>query len=204
MCIILCTWIGTLLTLSMPRLMVQNKNEDVEVLSDTVQEFEMVSKLDSIKNALIEEVETYVYGKYTKTHKTIPSTIVEKGLENEVDIMFIMAQTQIETSFGTTGAGRETSRRSLFGVANKSYNSYEHAIDDYVKILRKYYLTNGRTEHHLMNKYTTGSGARYAENPNYEVELKGAYHNIKKKTKISELQSRYQELYLEESKTKML
>ena len=203
MCIVLCTWMGTILALSMPMIIAQNQEEETEVFMDSIQEMK-ISELDSIKNALIEEVEKYAYSKYAKTHKTIPLSIVENGLENEVDIMFIMAQTQIETSFGTAGAGRETSRRSLFGVANKKYDTYENAIEDYVRILRKYYLTKGRTEHHLMNKYATINGARYAENPNYEIELKGAYYDIKKKTNISELQSRYKKLFLEERQEKML
>lgn len=200
----MCAWFSVLLCFSLPKIMGQNINEETIIIADSTQETVLISEIDSIKNALIEEVENYAYGKYAKTHKTIPMSIVEHGLENEVDIIFIMAQTQIETSFGTTGAGRETSRRSLFGVANKKYTSYDNAIKDYVKILRKYYLTRGRTEQHLMNRYTTSSGSRYAENPNYEIELKNAYFSIKNKTKISELQSRYKKLYQEENQTQML
>ena len=150
--------------------------------------------MDSVRNELIAEVENYVFKTFPTTHKTIPTSIVENALEHEVDIVFMMAQTQIETAFGTTGAGRQTSRRSLFGVAFKKYDSYENAIKDYLRILKKFYLGNGRTEQHLMNNYTTKSGARYAANPKYEIELKNAYKNISNKTTIKSLQNQYKEL----------
>lgn len=175
----------------------RNGNEqEMNLTTDslTVNEIEKVNPIDSIKSELITEVENYVFGNYPKTNKQIPVLIVENGLENEIDIMFMMAQTQIETSFGTAGAGRESSRRSLFGVAVKKYQTYESAIEDYVRILFKFYLTRGRTEQHLMKKYTTSGGARYAGNPNYEVELRNAYSNIKSNTKISKLQEEYKEI----------
>ena len=190
-CFVLCTWFGAMFTMTLPKIMAQNITEEEMLLIDTMQENQSVSEIDYIKMALIEEVENYAYGKYAKTHKTIPTSIVEHGLKNEVDIMFIMAQTQVETSFGTTGAGRETSRRSLFGVINKKYTSYDKAIEDYVQILKKNYLTKGRTEQHLLKKYTTKGGSRYAEDLSYEVKLSDAYNKIKSSTKIHELQKAY-------------
>ena len=165
------------------------ETEEVVVLTDSIRI--KVSPQDSLKTELIFEAENYIFKKYPKTNKSIPTLLVEHGLKHEIDILFMMAQTQIETSFGTAGAGRETSRRSLFGVALKKYNNYESAIENYIKILKKGYLTKGRTEKHLMQRYTTAGGARYAENPNYEVELSGAYAEINRKTKIKELQEKY-------------
>ena len=204
MYIVVCTWLSTLLALSMPRIApTYDINEDkTTVLIDSIETTPSVNPKDSIKDKLVEEVENYIYGRFPKAHKTIPTSIVENGLESGIDIVFMMAQTQIETSFGTAGAGRETSRRSLFGVAIKKYASYDLAIKDYIDILKKWYLTRGRTEQHLMNRYTTNGGGRYAENPKYEVELKGAYADIKRQTNISSLQTEYRELSKkEESET---
>ena len=204
MYIVVCTWLSTLLALSMPRIVpTYGINEDkTTVLIDSIETTPSVNPKDSIKDKLIEEVENYIYGRFPKAHETIPTSIVENGLESGIDIVFMMAQTQIETSFGTAGAGRETSRRSLFGVAIKKYASYDLAIKDYIGILKKWYLTRGRTEQHLMNRYTTSGGGRYAENPRYEVELKGAYADIKRQTNISSLQTEYRELSKkEESET---
>ena len=110
-----------------------------------------------------------------------------------IDILFIMAQTQQETGFGTLGAGREKSRRSLFGVAVRRYTNYENAVVDYIQILKKSYLTKGRTEQHLMKKYVTTNGGRYASDPNYEATLRKTYNDISRKTNIKELQTKYME-----------
>lgn len=148
---------------------------------------------DSIKNELIDEVGNYIFKNYPKTHKDVPMLIVENGLEHDIDILFMMAQTQQETGYGTLGAGRESSRRSLFGVAVRKYDNYENAVVDYIRLLKKSYLTNGRTEQHLMKKYVTSRGGRYAGDPNYEATLRKTYLNISKQTKIKELQNKYME-----------
>jgi flagellum-specific peptidoglycan hydrolase FlgJ len=165
------------------------------IINDSIFFNKMVQNTkDSIKNEIIDEVEKYVYSIAPKTKKNIPSSIVENGLFHGIDIMFMVAQTQIETTFGTMGAGREISRRSLFGVAIRKYDSYEKAIDDYCRLLKKSYLIKGRTEQHLMRKYTTTGGGRYAGNPNYEVELRKTYLTINRNTKIKELQEKYNSL----------
>jgi hypothetical protein len=79
----------------------------------------------------------------------------------------------------------------MFGVISKKYPNYETAINHYCKVLKKYYLVKGRTEHHLMSKYVTGTGGRYAKNPKYEKELKIAYNQIKRTTNIYLLQQEY-------------
>ena len=148
---------------------------------------------DSIKNELIDEVGNYIFKNYPKTHKDVPMLIVKNGLEHDIDILFMMAQTQQETGYGTLGAGRESSRRSLFGVAVRKYDNYENAVVDYIRLLKKSYLTNGRTEQHLMKRYVTSRGGRYAGDPNYEAILRKTYLNISKQTKIKELQNKYME-----------
>lgn len=194
-CVVLCTWLGTLLATSTTlKTASVGVSEERKVLIDSIAKPKLISQKDSIKKELIEQVENYIYRSFPKTHKTIPTKLVEIGLEKEVDILFMMAQTQIETSFGTAGAGRESSRRSLFGVAKRKYSSYNDAIDDYVAILKKSYLTRGRTEQDLMRRYTTVSGYKYAGNPNYEAELRNTYSRIKKRTDIKELQDRYRKL----------
>ena len=168
-------------------------NTDTTINTAVFGQVVMISPKDSIKNELIDEVENYIFQNYPRTHKDIPTLIVENGLEHNIDILFMMAQTQQETGFGTLGAGRESSRRSLFGVAVRKYNDYENAVVDYIRILKKSYLTRGRTEQHLMNKYVTSGGARYAGDPNYEATLRRTYNDISRKTKIKELQNKYME-----------
>lgn len=154
---------------------------------------QLINPKDSIKNKLIDEVEKYVFNNYPKTHKNVPTLIVENGLEHNIDILFMMAQTQQETGFGTMGAGRESSRRSLFGVAARRYKNYDNAVVDYIRILKKSYLTKGKTEQHLMRRYVTSGGSRYATDPNYEITLRKTYTELLKQTKIKELQNKYME-----------
>ena len=153
-----------------------------------------VSTKDSIQNMIVSEVNAYLQKQSPRAHKFIPKYLVQAGLNNNIDICFMMAQTQIETNFGTEGAGREKSRRSLFGVAVRKYNNYEAAINDYCKILQKSYLGKGRTEKHLMTKYVTHGGARYASDPKYEAELSKTYKNIIKKTNIHSLQNEWNKI----------
>ena len=148
---------------------------------------------DSIQNELINEVSLYIKRQAPKSHQFIPKYLVQAGLTNNIDICFMMAQTQIETCYGTTGAGRESSRRSMFGIIQKRYSNYEDAINHYCEVLKKYYLVKGRTEQHLMKRYVTTNGGRYASDPNYEATLRKTYHDISKKTNIKELQTKYME-----------
>ena len=147
-----------------------------------------VSLRDSIKKQLIDEINIYLKKQSPNAHPTIASSIVNHGLNYEIDICFIMGQTQIETNFGVAGVGKESSRRSLFGVIKKKYHSYDAAIEDYSKLLKKSYLVKGRTEQDLMKNYITGSGYRYASDKDYEVRLTRTYNKIKNSTKIYELQ----------------
>jgi flagellum-specific peptidoglycan hydrolase FlgJ len=149
---------------------------------------------DSIKNVLIDEVEKYIFEKAPKVYQNLPEYLVHKSLEENIDLCFVMAQTELETNYGTLGLGRESSRRSLFGVMKGKYSSYEDAVDDYFYLLKKSYLVKGRDEQYLMRNYVTGSGYRYAGNPHYEVELSSKYKIIKKTTNISQLIEDYKNI----------
>ena len=144
-----------------------------------------------VKEELILEVSRYINSITSKSHEYIPRYLVHAGLNHDIDICFMMAQTQIETCYGTTGAGRESARRSMFGVIKRHYSNYESAINHYCEVLKKYYLVKGKTEQHLMTKYVTGTGGRYAGNPRYEIELRTAYNQIKRTTNIYNLQEEY-------------
>lgn len=147
------------------------------------------SRYDSSYTAILNETKKYINKQAPKAHQDLPKFLLDAALENDIDLCFMMAQTQLETNFGTLGAGREVSRRSLFGVYAKRYSTYEYAIDDWCALLHKSYLGKGRTEQHLLNKYTTHSGRRYAENPRYEVELKSTYKRIINCTDLKRMQS---------------
>lgn len=144
---------------------------------------------DSTYAAVLKVATNYINKQAPKAHNDLPKYLLDAALEHDIDLCFMMAQTQLETNFGTLGAGREKSRRSLFGVYAKKYTSYEYAINDWCNLLHKSYLGKGRTEEHLMNSYTTHSGKRYAENPSYEISLKLTYKSIVKSTGLKQMQT---------------
>lgn len=158
------------------------------------QKTDTISIQDSIQSLIIDEMEKYIFSMSDDVNQKIPYYIATIGLENDIDLCFMMAQAEIETQYGTSGIGKESSRKSLFGVSSKRYSSYEKAIDDYCNILKRLYLKDGKTENHLMKNYVSVSGNRYAQSKTYEIKLRDAYNNIKESTDIYKLQSAWKEL----------
>lgn len=157
---------------------------------------------DSIKNELIVSVKKYINKKAPNAHDSIPTYIVKHALIYDIDLCFMMSQTELETNFGTIGAGRPTSKKSLFGVnvysrtPFKGYKNYNVAIEEYCKLLRRSYLVKGRNEHHLMKNYVNSSGNRYAASRKYEANLQMNYKTIKSTTDIVRLQNMYNSIIL--------
>lgn len=178
--------------------MIGDKNDSIIASSEisnnqTVVNDSTVSLKDSIRLQLVDEVTAYVNNKFPTASTEIPTLLVDYGLNNNIDIVFMMAQTEIETGFGTVGIGRHKSRKSLFGIY-KTYQSYEECVQHYVATLFKHYLTRGRTTDDLMKKYVTTGGLRYAEAESYEVKISSAHRAINKKTNVKTLQSAYNEI----------
>lgn len=142
-----------------------------------------IDDIDQLKLKLIDDVDKHIRKSFNIYDRNIPKHLVECALRYDIDICFIMAQTKIETGFGTVGAGRPTSRYSLFGVC-KRYNNYYSAIDDYCRLLRRSYLGDKRTEQDLMRNYVTLGGARYASDKRYEITLSSEYKKIRNNTDI--------------------
>lgn len=168
--------------------------QSYRIITYIEQKTDTINIQDSIQSLIIEEIENYIFSMSDDVNQKIPYYIATIGLENDIDLCFMMAQAEIETQYGTTGIGKASSRKSLFGVSSKRYSSYEKAIDDYCNILKRLYLKNGKTEKHLMKNYVTVSGNRYAQSKSYETKLRDTYNNIKESTDIYKLQSAWKEL----------
>ena len=145
-----------------------------------------MNKKDSLRNKLIDDVNIHISRNYRIHDSNLPMYLVDYSLKYNIDLCFMMAQTTIETGFGTAGAGRPSSRHSLFGVC-KRYSNYNNAIEDYCKLLRRSYLGDSKTEHDLMKNYVTLGGARYAGGRGYERDLSAEYKRIRNRTQIYEL-----------------
>lgn len=141
---------------------------------------------DSIKQELYKEVESYIRKHAPKFDKDITKHLVDECVINDIDICFCLAQTQIETNFGTAGIG--VSRKSMYGVY-RTYKSRNASTTDWINLIKKNYLGKNKTIHHLMKNYVTLFGSyRYSSNKNYERDLKKVYTFIKNSTKIYKLQ----------------
>ena len=169
-----------------------SKSSNYEIVIDSIGKKEILK--ENLKNDLTNEVSTYILDNSRHTDTSfvteISEHIVNRALDNHIDICFILAQGHLETSFGSYGIGK--SKKSIFGVY-KHYNSYTECIDYYVYLLRSNYLVN-KTETQLMNNYVNKNGYRYAEDKKYEHKLKNYYSKVNKSTSISELQHKYTNL----------
>lgn len=142
---------------------------------------------EEIHKQLVENVSNYIAMKFDQ-NKSMATLFVEHGLSNDIDICFMLAQAEIETCFGKYGIGK--TKKSMFGVQTR-YSTYDNCIMEYCKLLKKSYLINGKTEHHLMKNYVNRNGHRYASSLRYESDLTKKYIEICRTTNIDNLQKKY-------------
>lgn len=155
---------------------------------------------DSIKLSLVNEVDGYI-SSVANTSSLDGLVVVNKCLEYDIDICFVLAQGEQESHFGTAGLARKTnSVFNVFAFDGHDYNEinnkgkYAHpndCVEPYLKLLRRDYLVDGKTEYDLLNKYVNKNGARYASAENYEKILFDKMNKIKSTTNID---GSYQEL----------
>lgn len=163
------------------------KTDSIELVIDSLQ-----NEIDSTRQELIKEVTSYIENSHDKFDKKVGVYFVDQFIDNNIDLCFGLAQAKIETNFGSLGAGK--SRKSMFGVYNRNYKSYEDCIDHYLSNLHKNYINDSRDIHVLMKNYTTHSGHRYAEDLDYERKLTAQYKIIRTSTRIEYLESQYRQL----------
>jgi hypothetical protein len=154
---------------------------------------------DSDYNKLVIEVDNYI-NKISPTSKLDGKVIVDMCIKYDVDIMFVLAQGQIESHFGTTGTARRTNSvfnvgafdgRSSTSQINKGYG-FEHpndSVEPYLILLSNNYLVNGVNIDNLMHNYVNKYGHRYASSRGYEQMLRCVYNSINKNTNIKQYQS---------------
>lgn len=163
-----------------------NDTNSVKIVKNDSSISDKMNMKDTLRRKLIKNVDYHIRKNFRIYDKNLPMYLVDHSLKYNIDLCFMMAQTTIETGFGTAGAGKPSSRHSLFGVC-KRYSNYNNAIEDYCKLLKRSYLGNKKTEHDLMKNYVTLGGARYASNRRYESELSNEYKRIRNRTQIYEL-----------------
>lgn len=146
------------------------------------------------KCALVNEVQKYI-------EQIAPSSnlrgyaIVEECEKYDVDICFVLAQGEVESSFGTKGIASKLNCVFNVGIYdNKTTEQIEdkyrfeypnESIEPYLKLLTTKYLVN-KLEHDLMRKFVDVNGNRYASDKDYEIKISSKYKFICENTKIHE------------------
>ena len=167
----------------------------------TIKHQENTLHLQQIKYNLVDEVERYI--QYIAPSSCLNAlTIVEACDEYDIDIIFVLAQGQIESHYGTRGIAVKTN--SVFNVhsfdglsadqINKSGKGYKHpdfSVRPYLDLLQRKYLVDGKTERDMFSSFVDSSGSRYASADNYEQSLMNTYLKISNETKLDSLQQEY-------------
>lgn len=148
------------------------------------------------KSKLTDEIQNYMEI-IAPTTNLRALDLIDKCAEYRVDIIFTLAQGEIESHFGTRGIASKINSVWNVGVFDsltvytvKDKDIYRHpneSIEPYLKLLTKNYLV-GKDEHDLMHKYVDKNGLRYASDPDYEKKLMRKYQDIYENTKIDSLQ----------------
>ena len=113
-----------------------SKSSNYEIVIDSIGKKEILK--ENLKNDLTNEVSTYILDNSRHTDTSfvteISEHIVNRALDNHIDICFILAQGHLETGFGSYGIGK--SKKSIFGVY-KYYGSYTECIDYYINFIEE-------------------------------------------------------------------
>lgn len=190
----------SLYTLAMGLVVLQLKWEDNMLFRkynyslDCIREAEL--SYNKTKTLLVEEMQEYI-NSISPESALRAYAILDECEHFNIDPIFVLAQGEIESHFGTKGIGAKLNNVFNVGVfdnltrkqINKRYK-YDYpneSIRPYLKLLTERYLVNGKNEDSLMFKYTDADGNRYASDIHYEEKLTTKYNYIKNNTDIEKL-----------------
>jgi flagellum-specific peptidoglycan hydrolase FlgJ len=159
--------------------------------------YEAELKYFETKSKLVSEIQDYMES-IAPTTNLRALDIVDLCDKYGVDIKFVLAQAEIESSFGTKGLAAKT--RSVFNLGafddytyDKIHHKYKYqhpnaSVEPYLKLLNEKYLVD-KTEYDLMVNYVDKHNTRYASDEEYEKKLSNKYVFIKNNTSIDSLQN---------------
>jgi hypothetical protein len=176
-----------------------------DVLTSSAQEITISKEeryVNSVKtraqNELIKEVEDYI-STMAPNSELSSRMVVEVCQEYDLDIIFVLAQAQLESHFGTKGTAARTN--SVWNVGSYTDGTiiywYDHpneSIEPYAKLLHEKYLMKSDTCNindkeilHLIQDrgYVNYMGKRFADAKRYEPILRNIMIQIDMKTSIA-------------------
>ena len=148
------------------------------------------------KSKLVTEVQNYIES-VAPTTNLYAIDLIDLCNKYRIDLIFALAQGEIESHYGTRGIASKINSVWNVGVFDsltvytiKEKNIYRHpneSIEPYLKLLITNYLV-GKDEYDLMQNYVNKDNLRYASDPDYEKKLSKKYQEIYTKTEIDSLQ----------------
>ena len=136
------------------------------------------------KDALVDVVDSYI-------KEIAPSSVmngiafVNKCDEYNMNLFFVIAQAQVESSFATKGLGQKMNSafnvKAYDGKGSKYMDKYHHpdeSIEPYIVLIKNDYMGDSKTEMDLMDNYVNFEGKRYATNPDYEAMMLSTYKKL--------------------------
>lgn len=152
------------------------------------------------RHELSQEIDKYVQT-YSNQTQLNTGKLIDLAEQYNIDIKFILAQSHIESHFGTKGLAKKTN--SIFNVGafdrltynqihgNYKYENINESLEPYLKLLSTKYLVNNKTIYDLMDNFVDINNKRYASDKKYEKKLKSTYNKINNNTKIDSLYNLY-------------
>ena len=148
---------------------------------------------------LIREVGNYIT-RMAPTSDLTPKYLVDKCLEYDIDINFVLAQALLESHFGTRGKAAETNSVWNVGTYDDgqilyTYSTADESIEPYLKLINERYLlritSTGDTIHLDEAKlvedgaYKNINGLRFASARGYENAMRKLMLRIDSETSIA-------------------
>jgi hypothetical protein len=201
---ILKTILPILVALILVNIMAFDSKKNIRIVEkEVVREFDTTEYVKSIKDSfklnLVSEVENYI-NKIAPTSKLNPELLVEKCLEYNTDLVFVLSQALLESHFGTKGKATQTNSVWNVGTYDNgkvlyTYKDPNNSLVPYLKLINEKYLINvsenGDTTYkdlsHLLEDkgYINYNGDRFASARGYENGLRKIMIKIDLETKIS-------------------
>lgn len=147
----------------------------------------------SSKDSLVTEIDNYIIT--VAPQSTLDGLyLLNKCLEYNVDIVFVLAQATLESHLGTSGMAKKTNSvfnvgaydgKTLSNISSKhKFDNPNLSIEPYLILLNNRYL-DGKSERELLNNFVDKDGKRYASYINYEKELLIIINKIEDSTNIT-------------------
>lgn len=157
--------------------------------------------MEGVHDRIVTEIDRYI-DSVAPNSALNGITLFQMCEKYDVDVVFAMAQAELESHFGVAGVASKTNSvwnvkaydgRSAADMNRKGdgFSHPDHSIEPYLQLLVNDYMVNGKTEEDMFVKFVNKTGNRYASSTTYETKLLSIYNKINEKTCIRTLLDEY-------------